>query len=152
MNRKDGLAPTEIYEAIVRAENTCAAIACETDHEPPCLRGECHPEHCLIVASEAMLMARSDELEHSARQSHEHAPRERKAQAHRLHGTRRLTRSEGELQHSRSSIELTEDRETRSAHYLMRLFHQGSGFHFTRRGGQMRHLGDGCYMAVKKYP
>ena len=153
MNRKDDLAPTEIHEAIARAENTCAAIACETDYEPPCLRGECHPEHCLIVANEAAAMAQLHELEHEARQNHEPAPRRR----HGAHHRRDLTTSAGghkipEPQHSASSIKLTEDVETRSARYIMRVFELGSGFHYQRKGSHMRHLGNGGYMAVKKYP
>jgi len=45
----------------------------------------------------------------------------------------------------------TEDAETRSARYVMHIFELGSGFRYMRRGGHMRHLGNGGYMAVKKY-
>jgi hypothetical protein len=143
MNRKDDLAPTEIHEAMARAEQTCSAIACETDYEPPCLRGQCHPEHCLIVANEAVMLARTDEHEHEARQEgHEPEPRRRR------HASRRhVTDEEGGLVPMMRS-----DVETRSWRYVMHAFAMESGSHVVRRGYAMRHLGDGGYMRIKKYP
>lgn len=154
MSRKHDLAPTEIHEAMARAEMTCSAIACETDYEPPCLRGECHTEHCLIVANEAAAMAQLHELEHEARQNHE--PARRHGARHGAHRHRDLTTSAGgheipEPQHSASSI-VSEDVEDRASRYVMRMFELGSGFHYQRKGSHMRHLGNGGYMAVKKYP
>jgi hypothetical protein len=142
--RKATLEPQEIMEAQAKALETCALIACEHDFDPACTRGGCHPAFCPVIQFEAARLCLLHELEHPAIAY-------RPGRGGRPGVPHHIGPRDPNKPLSAASVTTPLDWEKMFARHAMRFFEQGDGFYSVRKGTRMRHLGNGGYMAVKKY-